>query len=399
MRILLLEGIHPVSVQQFEEAGYRVETRKDACTEDELAELISNVHILGIRSKTQLSCQLLEQANNLLAVGCFCIGTNQVDLDSARRQGVAVFNAPFSNTRSVAELTMANVVMLARKAAQRSLELHSGRWVKSSDNCHEVRNKTLGIVGYGHIGPQVGLLAEAFGMRVVFYDILKKLPLGNASPLGTLKELLQKSDFVTLHVPETDQTKGMIGDKELSCMRRGSYLLNLSRGSVVDLEALKSSMEAGQIAGAALDVYPTEPVTKEAEFEQALRGVPNVILTPHIGGSTQEAQENIGLEVSDSLLKFIERGSTTGAVNFPNVELPLIGPDDHRVLNIHRNIPGVLSEINSIIAEVGVNILAQHLRTVEDTGYLIMDVGPGISREIKSKIDQLEANVRTRLLF
>ncbi len=399
LKVLLLEGIHQAAIDYFKGADYSlVETSKAAMNEDELAEIIPSVHILGIRSKTNLSAANLKRAENLLAVGCFCIGTNQVDLSAAAAHGVPVFNAPFSNTRSVAELVLAEVVMLTRKAAQRSLELHQGIWTKSADNCYEVRGKTIGIVGYGHIGPQVGVLAEAFGMRVIVYDIQTKLALGNARQVATLDELLEESDFVTLHVPETPETKGMIGERELKKMKKGSYLLNLSRGTVVDIEALAAAVKSKHIDGVAVDVYPYEPKSNEEEFISPLRGLENVIMTPHIGGSTIEAQRNIGLEVATSLIKFVDIGSSSGAVNFPNVELaPQEGT--HRVLNIHRNVPGVLSEINKIIADMGGNISGQYLATNPEMGYLIMDVGRNVARDVKRAIDAMPANIKTRLLF
>ena len=396
--ILLLEGIHPAAVETFQEAGYTVRLLRQAYSEAELLDAIPKVHILGLRSKTELRAPVLREAKRLLAVGCFCIGTNQVDLAAAASAGVPVFNAPFSNTRSVAELTMAEVVMLARRASQRSMELHAGRWEKSAAGAMEVRTKTIGIVGYGHIGPQVGLLAEAFGMRVVFHDILKCLPLGNAIQLPSLRKLLEVADYVTLHVPETAQTRNLIGAKELALMKKGSFLLNLSRGSVVDLEALREALLAGHVAGASLDVYPDEPRSNAEEFRCALRGIPNVILTPHIGGSTEEAQRNIGIEVAAALVKYTDTGSSSGAVNFPQVELPLL-EESHRVLNIHRNVPGVLSNINRIVAAMGVNIRSQYLGTLNDVGYLIMDVEKGISRAVKKEIDALETSIRTRLLF
>jgi D-3-phosphoglycerate dehydrogenase len=398
MRILLLEGIHEGAVARFRDAGYTVDHRTKALSERELLEEIPSVHVLGIRSKTEVTRPVLAAGKQLLAVGCFCIGTNQVELQAASVHGVPVFNAPFSNTRSVAELTIAEVVMLARRAAHKSSLLHRGVWEKSATRCNEVRNKTIGIIGYGHIGPQVGVLAEAFGMRVVFYDILQKLPLGNARQVETLGELLSLSDFVTLHVPETPETKGMIGARELSLMKEGSQLLNLSRGSVVVIPDLADAIRSGRIAGAAIDVFPLEPKSNEEPFVSELCGLDNVILTPHIGGSTDEAQRNIGLEVSGTLLKFVETGSTTGGVNFPQVELPLLG-DSHRVLNIHRNVPGVLKDINNIMASMGVNISAEYLGTRGEVRYLIMDVERGVSRAVKQEIEALSTNIRTRLLF
>jgi len=398
MGILFLENIHPIARLNLEQRGYRVEAVGGALSEAELAEAMQEVHILGIRSKTSVPHAVLSQARQLLAIGCFCIGTDQVDLQGAAQLGIPVFNAPFSNTRSVAELTMAEIVMLSRRANQRSMELHRGDWQKSASGCFEVRGKTVGIVGYGNIGPQVGLLAEAFGMSVLFYDINRKLPLGNAQPVSSLKELLEQSDFVTLHVPDTEMTRGMIGSEELACMKAGSYLLNLSRGRVVDLDALAEKLKSRSLAGAAVDVFPSEPESNGSNFSSCLMGLENVILTPHIGGSTEEAQQNIGVEVADYLLGFIEEGATSGAVNFPRAELP-VSPDQHRVLNIHRNVPGVLGEINQLVAKSGANITAQVLSTNSEIGYMIMDVSPELSRSIKQDIDQLSANIKTRLLF
>ena len=398
VRILLLEGIHPAAVDIFKEAGYEARVVKSAMSNQELLDVIEPIHVLGIRSKTQIRQPAIGASKRLLAIGCFCIGTNQVDLDAAASKGVPVFNAPFSNTRSVAELTLAEVVMLSRKAAHRSMELHSGRWEKSAAGSREVRNKTIGIVGYGHIGSQVGLLAEAFGMRVVFYDIVNKLPLGNAVQLASLGELLQSSDFVTLHVPESPETRNMVSSREIFLMKNGSCLLNLSRGSVVDLKAVSDALTSGHLAGAALDVFPREPGSSSEAFECELRGLENVILTPHIGGSTEEAQRNIGIEVASALVKYIETGSSSGSVNFPHVDLPLVR-NRHRVLNIHRNVPGVLSNINRIVAEMGVNISSQYLGTRHDVGYLIMDVDQRISREVKREIDLLDTTIKTRLLF
>lgn len=398
IRILLLEGIHPKAVEAFENAGYSVELNQSAMSESDLLEIVPEVHLLGIRSKTKISPKVLESAKRLIGVGCFCIGTNQVALDSAQGCGIPVFNAPFSNTRSVAELTMAEIVMLARKAAHRSAQVHLGEWKKSAAGCHEVRHKKLGIVGYGHIGPQVALLAEAFGMEVMFYDHKKKLPLGNARACSSLDELLAESDFVTLHVPETPETRNMIAEKELAMMKAGSFLLNLSRGTVVDLAALRSALDSGHLAGAAVDVYPKEPKSNDEVFVSELQGAANVILTPHIGGSTEEAQENIGLEVAQSLLKLLETGTTDGAVNFPQIDLPVV-EDSHRILNVHKNVPGVLSSITGIISKTGANINAQYLGTTQEIGYLIMDVSRDVAGTIRDEIEALDANIRTRLLF
>jgi D-3-phosphoglycerate dehydrogenase len=399
IKILLLEGIHNAAVEQFHASDYvQVELLSDALNEAELVEKLPGVHMLGIRSKTKITRKALEAADTLLAVGCFCIGTNQVDLSAAAQNGVAVFNAPFSNTRSVAELTMALVVMLARGIPAKNMLLHKGKWNKSATGSHEVRGKTLGIVGYGHIGPQVGILAEAFGMKVLFFDILTGLPLGMAQATTSLDELLSQADHVTLHVPETPDTQNMIGAAELAKMKPESTIINLSRGTVVDIEALSGALASGHIAGAAVDVFPREPKSNDEAFSNPLQGHDNVVLTPHIGGSTLEAQVNIGKEVANSLVRYCDSGSSTGAVNFPGVELPIM-QDTHRVLNIHRNVPGVLGEINNIIAEMGVNISGQYLGTNADIGYLIMDVGENISREVKRGIEALDANLKTRLLF
>ena len=398
MKILLLEGIHPACVERLEQSGYRPDLRKGALSEAELCEAIPSVHLLGIRSKTQVSKKVLERAKNLLSIGCFCIGTDQVDLDGAALHGVPVFNAPFSNTRSVAELALAEAVMLARRASHKSQLLHAGVWEKSADGCVEVRNKTIGVVGYGHIGPQIGLLAEAFGMKVYFYDVLGKLPLGNATALGSLDELLAVSDFVTLHVPDTPETRNMISRREIEKMKKGAFLLNLSRGRVVDLDAVREGLLAKKLGGVAIDVFPEEPKSNDEPFKCVLSGLDNVILTPHIGGSTEEAQRNIALEVGATFLKFTETGSTTGAVNFPGVELPIVR-ESHRILNIHRNVPGVLSNINTIIAEMGANIHSQYLSTHNEVGYLIMDVDKSLSAAVKNRIDALDTNIRTRLLF
>lgn len=398
MKIVLLEGVHQACVERLTQAGYQPELRKNALSEEELLSIIGGVHVLGIRSKTQVTKRVLDAAESLLAIGCFCIGTDQVDLDQAAVHGVPVFNAPFSNTRSVAELAMAEMVMLARRAAHKSQLLHRGVWEKSAEGCVEVRNKTVGLVGYGHIGPQVGLLAEAFGMKVYYYDIIGKLPLGNATPVASLDELLKVSDFVSLHVPDTADTRGLIGARELGLIKKGAFLLNLSRGRVVDLAAVKGALEKGTLGGTAIDVFPEEPASNEEPFSCPLLGLDNVILTPHIGGSTIEAQRNIGLEVANTMLKFIEVGSTTGSVNFPQVELPMVR-DSHRILNIHRNVPGVLSSINTIIAQMGGNIRAQYLNTMGEVGYLIIDVDQEMSQAVRSKIDELSTSIKTRLLF
>jgi D-3-phosphoglycerate dehydrogenase len=398
-RILLLENIHAAAVEAFQRSGFsKIDRQSGSPSEEKLIKLLHDVQILGIRSKTEITERVLDSAPNLLAVGCFCIGTDQVDIEAATKRGVAVFNAPFSNTRSVAELTIAEVVMLARCAVQRSMELHQGRWEKSAKGCMEVRRKTIGIVGYGHIGPQVGLLAEALGMKVVFHDINKKLPLGNARQLSSLDELLKVSDFVTLHVPDTPLTRGMVSREQLRIMPQGSYLLNLSRGSVVDIGALRDALISGHLAGAALDVYPKEPSSAEDPFQSEMRGLHNVILTPHIGGSTEEAQRNIGLEVSEALMTYAKTGSSMGCGNLPEVQLPDL-EDSYRLVNIHKDMPGVLSRINGLVADMSVNIKAQSYNTRHGVGYLIMDVERSLSRAVEKQIEALSSSIRTRLLF
>jgi D-3-phosphoglycerate dehydrogenase / 2-oxoglutarate reductase len=398
LRVLLLENIHPVAVSMFESEGLEVETAAGALGGAALAERLRDVDVLGIRSKTQVTAEVLAAAPGLLAVGCFCIGTNQVDLNGANARGVPVFNAPFSNTRSVAELILAEAVMLGRQLGDRVREMHGGVWKKAAAGCYELRGKTLGIVGYGHIGSQLGVLAEGFGMRVVFYDITTKLPMGNNSPCPSLGELLRQSDFVTLHVPETPQTKLMIGAAELAAMKQGAFLLNASRGTVVDIAALAAAVRAGQIAGVAVDVFPEEPEGNGAGFVTELQGLPNVILTPHIGGSTAEAQEAIGREVSTSLLRFLGAGTTAPSVNFPRIEMP-VSPGAHRILNVHRNVPGVMSAINHIVSEERANIRAQTLATDPHIGYLVMDLDQDVSRPVTDAIRRLPTDIRTRIVY
>ena len=398
IKILLLENIHPVAAEALREEGFQVETLPAALPEVELAARVRDVHVLGIRSKTQVTPVVITEARRALAIGAFCIGTNQIALGHASRAGVPVFNAPFSNTRSVAELILAEIVMLSRHLGDRSREVHDGRWHKVATGSHEVRGKTLGIVGYGHIGRQIGVLAEGFGMRVVFFDIAARLPMGNNRALATLDEVLAMSDFVTLHVPETPQTRNMIGVAELARMRPGACLLNASRGTVVQIDALADAIRRGHVAGAAVDVYPDEPESNSDGFSSALRNLPNVILTPHIGGSTEEAQEAIGREVSAALIKYINSGSTTGSVNFPQIELPLT-PDTHRVLNAHKNVPGVLRDINRLVSDHNANIRAQVLSTDPDIGYLIMDLEQDVAQDVKRAIAALPTSIKTRILF
>lgn len=397
IRVLLLEGIHPSAADMLRGEGFEVEAIAHALKEDELVERVKNVEVLGIRSKTRVTERVVAAAPHLLAVGAFCIGTNQVDLHAAKIAGVPVFNAPFSNTRSVAELIIGELVVLARQLGDRSREVHSGVWKKVAAGCHELRGKTLGIVGYGHIGSQVGVLAEAMGMRVVSYDIRTTMAIGNARPLDSLKELLELSDFVTLHVPETSLTKNMIASPELALMKKTAHLLNASRGTVVDVDALADALRGGRLAGAAIDVFPEEPESNGDAFVSVLQGLPNVILTPHIGGSTAEAQAAIGREVATSLMRYVQLGTTAQSVNFPNLELALT-PGTERVLNVHKNVPGVLRDINRIVSERGANIRAQLLGTDADTGYLIMDVDDHVASQVASDIALLSTSVRTRVV-
>ena len=398
IKVLLLENVHPSADELFGGEGFQIERVKGALKEAELVERIRDVHILGIRSKTQVTERVLDEARRLLVVGAFCIGTNQIRLSHANKRGVPVFNAPFSNTRSVAEMVIAEVIVLSRQLFDRSREVHEGTWKKIAVGAHEIRGKTLGIVGYGHIGRQVGVLAEMVGMQVVFYDIASRLPMGNNRVLASLEDLLAASDIVTLHVPETAATKGMIGAAQLAAMKPGACLLNASRGTVVDLDALAAAIKSGKVGGAAVDVYPEEPESNSDGFASVLRGLPNVVLTPHIGGSTEEAQAAIGREVATSLVKFVNTGATTGSVNFPELELPQ-ARGTHRILNIHRNVPGVVRDITRIISDQGANIHAQMLGTDPNIGYLVMDLDQAVSHEVKKAVGALETSIKTRMLY
>jgi D-3-phosphoglycerate dehydrogenase / 2-oxoglutarate reductase len=397
-KVLLLESIHKSSLEAFGAHGFDVESKGGALRGDELVRALVGVHVLGIRSKTHITSELLAAASSLLAVGCFCIGVNQVDLAAANRRGVPVFNAPFSNTRSVAELIVAEMIALARQLGDRSREVHGGVWSKVASGCYEVRGKTLGIVGYGHIGRQLGVLAEALGVRVLFYDHVAKLPMGNNSPVSSLSALLGQADFISLHVPETPETRNMIGAAELKQMRPGAYLLNASRGSVVVIPALAAALRSHHLGGAAIDVYPEEPETNSEGFRTELQGLANVILSPHVGGSTAEAQEAIGREVSHTLTTFLTTGATRGAVNFPQVEVPSY-KSAHRILNVHRNVPGVLRDINRIVSEHDANIESQVLSTDPQIGYLIMDVNQDISADLSAALATLPTSIRTRVLY
>lgn len=399
IKVLLLENVHASAHEIFQREGFQIEAISRALKEDELAaKLAEGIHLLGIRSKTKVTRKALEAGKRLLSVGCFCIGTNQVELEAANALGVPVFNAPFSNTRSVAELVIGEIIMLSRRLGDRSREVHEGRWRKVAEGAREVRGKTVGIIGYGHIGSQVGVLAEAVGMRVVFHDIRPTLPMGNNRNAGSLDALLAESDFVTLHVPETPSTKNMIGAPQIAKMRDGATLLNLSRGTVVDVAAVAEGIKSGKLSGAALDVYPEEPEGNSDGFQSPVCGLPNVVLTPHIGGSTEEAQEAIGREVANTLAKFTNTGATTQSVNFPHVDLPLLA-GAHRVLNVHRNVPGVLRDINRIVSEKNGNVLAQFLATDPTIGYLVMDLDKEVANDVRRGIAELGTSIKTRILY
>ncbi len=397
LKALLLEGIHPGARAILAAEGISVTLMDKSPPAAELPALVSGFDILGIRSKTQVTKAVLEAAPKLLTIGCFCIGTNQVDTEVANASGVPVFNAPLSNTRSVAELMIAEIIMLARQLGDRLKEVHAGRWNKKAVGCREIRGKTLGIIGYGHIGSQLGVLAESMGLRVIFYDIATKLPMGNNRKVDSLEELLSTSDFVTLHVPATRETHHMIGGSELAQMKPGAALLNASRGTVVVIDQLADALRSGHIGGAAVDVYPEEPEGNGEGFVSELQGLNNVILTPHIGGSTEEAQEAIGREVAHSLAKYVMLGTTHGAVNFPTVEHPL-APGKHRIANIHKNVPGVIGDITHIISEAKANIFGQVLATDRNVGYLVMDLDQQLPKEVSDRIEALPTSIKTRRL-
>ncbi|GGO64074.1 phosphoglycerate dehydrogenase [Bowmanella pacifica] len=398
IRILLLEGLHQSALETLKANGYtNIEYLKTSLPEAELIEKIQDVHFIGIRSRTQLTEKVIDAAQKLVAIGCFCIGTNQVNLEAAQRRGIPVFNAPFSNTRSVAELVLGEILLLLRGIPQKNAQCHRGGWDKSAVGSFEARGKTLGIIGYGHIGTQLSILAEHIGMRVQFYDIEDKLVLGNARQIKSLNQLLKTSDIISLHVPETPQTKNMIGPAELDAMKQGAILINASRGTVVDIDALADSIKDKKLSGAAIDVFPVEPKSNDEEFVSPLRGLDNVLLTPHVGGSTQEAQENIGVEVAGKLAKYSDNGSTLSAVNFPEVSLP-----EHRgrsrLLHIHRNIPGVLTKINQAFAEMDINIAAQYLQTNPEIGYVVIDVDSDDAEQAFQRLTTIEGTIKTRIL-
>lgn len=398
-KALLLEGIHKNAVKEFEQAGYDIEYIDTSLSEEELTDKIKDVHILGIRSRTHVTDTIINAADKLSCIGCFCIGTNQVDVETAKAKGIPVFNAPFSNTRSVAELTIASLIHLMRGIPQKNTAAHRGEWMKSAKKSFEVRKKNIGIVGYGNIGSQVSVIASALGMHVYYYDTENKLPHGNARMMGSLEELLNISDVVTLHVPETDATANLITAKEIEQMKDESFLINYSRGNVVDINALVEGLKSNKIAGAAIDVFPVEPESPEEKFESPLQEFDNVILTPHIGGSTQEAQENIGHEVAEKLVKYHEAGITSWAVNFPEINAP-VRDSSHRLTHTHINQPGILGTITRIVSEKGVNILGQQLQTSGQIGYVIIDIETtGKADEILDELLSIEGTISARLLY
>ena len=399
IRILLLEGVHQSAIDTLNAAGYtNIEYLTHSLSEEDLIEKIADAHFVGIRSRTQLTEKVFEAAKKLVAVGCFCIGTNQVDLQAATRRGIAVFNAPFSNSRSVAELVLAQAILLLRGVPEKNAKAHRGEWLKSAKDSYEIRGKKLGIIGYGNIGTQFSVLAEGLGMDVYFYDVVSKLPIGNATQVGTLQELLNISDVVSLHVPETPATKYMFKAEQFAQMKPGSILMNASRGTVVDIDALADALRSGKLLGAAIDVFPVEPKSNTEEFVSPLREFDNVILTPHVGGSTIEAQENIGREVAEKLAMYSDNGTSVSSVNFPEVALPS-HPNQHRLLHIHENVPGVMSEINQVFSENGINVCGQYLQTKEDIGYVVVDVDKAYGELALEKLRQVKGTIRCRVLF
>ncbi|MGL5528415.1 MAG: phosphoglycerate dehydrogenase [Plesiomonas shigelloides] len=399
IKFLLLEGVHPKAVDLLRSAGYsNIEYHKGALDTAALKEAIRDAHFVGLRSRTQLTSEVIAAAEKLVAIGCFCIGTNQVDLVAAQKRGIPVFNAPFSNTRSVAEMVLGEILLLLRRIPEANARAHRGEWNKAADGSYEARGKKLGIIGYGHIGTQLGILAEAVGLNVFFYDIETKLPLGNSTQVSSLTDLLNMSDVVSLHVPETPSTKEMIGAAELAFMKPGSILINASRGTVVEIPSLCNALASRHLAGAAIDVFPTEPATNKDPFTSPLCEFDNVLLTPHIGGSTQEAQENIGLEVAGKFIKYSDNGSTLSAVNFPEASLPGHG-NASRLLHIHENRPGILTQINQIFAEEGANIAAQYLQTTPEIGYVVIDVETEQAERALLRMKQIPGTIRARILY
>lgn len=399
IRFLLLEGVHDNALKVLNGAGYtNIEYLKTALDEAELIEKIKDAHFVGIRSRTQLTRKVLESVEKLIAIGCFCIGTNQVDLEAALELGIPVFNAPYSNTRSVAELVLAETIMLMRGIPEKNAVVHRGGWNKSAKDSYEVRGKTMGIVGYGSIGSQLSVLAESLGMKVIYHDVVTKLPLGNAVQAASLDELLEQADIVTLHVPDLPSTRNMMAKEQFDKMKDGAFFINAARGGCVDIDDLAAALQSKKLLGAAIDVFPKEPKSADEEFFSPLRAFDNVILTPHIGGSTQEAQANIGLEVGEKFVKYSDQGDTTSAVNFPNVSVPFI-EGTHRLLHIHKNVPGVLSQINAAFAKAGINIAAQSMLTRGDVGYLVMDVDDHDSEKALERLKAVPETIKVRVLF
>jgi D-3-phosphoglycerate dehydrogenase / 2-oxoglutarate reductase len=398
INVLLLENVHPVAIAAMRAEGFNVETYPAAMTEDELCEKIKNVSVLGIRSKTQVTAKVLENANRLMVIGAFCIGTNQIDLKTATKKGIAVFNAPFSNTRSVVELAIAEMIMLIRNIPDKSNNMHKGVWDKSAKGSFEVRGKKLGIIGYGNIGTQLSVLAEALGMKVLYYDTEEKLALGNAVKCKSLKELLEASDVVSMHVDGRASNENLIGAREFALMKKGVVFINLSRGHIVDIQALKQAIQSGHVGGCAVDVFPYEPVSNNEEFVNELRGLPNTILTPHIGGSTMEAQENIGAFVPGKMMDYINTGSTSNSVNFPNLTLPTL-ENAHRLIHIHNNVPGILAKINQVLANNGINIMGQYLKTNEHIGYVITDINKEYNKDVVKDLRGIEDTIKFRMLY
>ncbi len=398
INVLLLENVHPVAVELLKAEGFNVEVYHAALTEDELCEKIKNVSVLGIRSKTQVTAKVLDHATRLMAIGAFCIGTNQIDLKTATKKGVAVFNAPFSNTRSVVELAIAEMIMLMRNIVDKSVKMHKGVWDKSAKGSYEVRGKKLGLIGYGNIGTQLSVIAESLGMKVLYYDTEERLSLGNAIKCKSMQEVLEQADVISLHVDGRESNTNLIGAREFAMMKKGVIFINLSRGHIVDIQALREDILSGKVAGCAIDVFPHEPVSNDEEFQSELRGLPNTILTPHIGGSTSEAQENIGNFVPGKIMDYINTGSTSNSVNFPNLTLPILH-NAHRLIHIHNNVPGILAKINHVLAEHGINIVGQYLKTNDSIGYVITDINKQYDKEIIAKLKAIEHTIKFRVLY
>jgi len=398
IKVLLLENIHPKGVQILKEEGYQVEVHPAGLDEDELIERIKDVSILGIRSKTMVTKKVLDNAQRLISIGAFCIGTNQIDLETAQKKGIAVFNAPFSNTRSVVELAIGEMIMLIRNLPDKIGKMHEGKWNKSAGNSFEIRGKNLGIIGYGNIGSQLSVLAEAMGMKVFFFDVEEKLALGNATKCNTLDELLAVSDIISLHVDGRKSNKNIVGASEFAKMKEGVIFMNLSRGHIVDIKALRDAIVAKKVRGCAVDVFPYEPISNDEEFVNELRGMPNTILTPHIGGSTLEAQENIATYVPNKMIEYVNTGSTSGSVNFPNVTLPHL-KEAHRFLHIHENTPGIMAKINHVFAKHEINVVGQYLKTNETIGYVIADINKKYDKEVLTDLKAIEGTIRFRVLY